>query len=668
VKTLKERILAVIAIVAGLILLQAGSASAQMDEVAVREAVQKGTIAPTVAALESAISSDPSYYLNYYLLGLVYYETERYARARDQFTLALDKRSKHYESLYYLGRSQLQLGELEEAEKAFKEGLKKAKDIQSWFENGYGLLAVASKDYGEADIRFRKALSANETDREKRLKDLTSAPMTPEEKEAEIARVTQRYAREDAEYHINLGDANFFQDVPALAIMEYERALEIDTAGTEVYFHWAEACLAIKDYNCALEKLGVVLRRDSTYAEAWHRAGGIYFKAALSSRQREERKSRFFDAIGAYRKYFQLTDIQPDSTTVRSFFETAMSYAEVSAFDSAAVFFDRVLAIPYVPKDIYFYYGKSLWGIRDYERSTDMLVKHLEWVVTQEDYSSRVRDVELYQLLGDGYFYRQPKDFYNAIKYYTKSLEEYPEQKRLLGNVAVSYHNRKEYANALEYYDQRIALGIDESSASIVKNAGLCALALAGKAAGGDEDDELMDELDGEDEGGGDLGFDPNVNYYEVAIGYMNTYLETVPGDTAVLLRIANTYLYQLSDCTNGVSSFERLLAVDPGNCIAKKSIGFAYFGGVCTKNYSKALPYLLDAYTCTTANGGACDDEALVKWIGQCYHLRAAEPDNKNASADYKKAHEWYGKVLKCNPNDSEIKKARDEISFEFN
>ena len=41
--------------------------------------------------------------------------------------------------------------------------------------------------------------------------------------------------------------------IPALAVGEYEQALQADTASTEVYYHWAEACLEMKDYSCAIE-------------------------------------------------------------------------------------------------------------------------------------------------------------------------------------------------------------------------------------------------------------------------------------------------------------------------------------------------------------------------------------------------------------------------------
>ena len=119
-------------------------------------------------------------------------------------------------------------------------GLRKASKLKAWFENGYGLVKLAQEDFQEADRCFRRALAIEP---------------------------------DNAEYHINLGDANFYQGIPSLAIIEYEEALNLDTASLEVYYHWAEACLEMKDYNCAIEKLKIVLTKDSTHAPALMRAG-----------------------------------------------------------------------------------------------------------------------------------------------------------------------------------------------------------------------------------------------------------------------------------------------------------------------------------------------------------------------------------------------------------
>jgi len=461
---------------------------------------------------------------------------------------------------------------------------------------------------------------------------------------------------------------NFFNGIPALAASEYEVAQGLDTAGTEVYFHWAEACLEMKDYTCAIEKLRVVLTRDSTYAPAWNRAGGIYFKAALSTRGREDRQQRFMEAIGSYERYLQLTSKSPDSSSVRTYFEIAMAYENIFRYEEAVANFEKVLAIPYEPRDIYFHYGKSLWGIKNYEKAAEMLLKHETWAAVQsESNGSRVDTDELNKLLGDCYFYAENKQYSRAVPYYERSIEANPDQPRVLQNLAVALHTLERFGEAMHYYELRIAAGLDSTSANIYKNASSCALRIAGDKSGNGIEDEEMPEEAPADSSTVDTGIDPNLNYYQVAVDYMAKYLDFTPTDTATLERLASTYLYQLQDCANGVAACERVLALDPNNCLAKRSLGYAYFmGNICAKDLSKTLRYMLQAYECLSAKG-PCFDVPLVMWIAQAYHLRAAAGTN-DANSDFKNAYEWYGKVLKCDPNNADAQKGKDDTQFEFN
>lgn len=600
------------------------------------QALESGDTTRAVDLLEAEIDLDPGYHLNYAQLGKIYFERRQYVQAKENFQIAVKKKKKHWESLYLLGRCQLELGELDDAEKSMSDGRKRSRKFDvAQFENGFGLVMMAREQYADADRAFRAALIIDSV---------------------------------NAEYHINLGDANFYQGIPSLAVSEYEKALEVDTASLEVYYHWAEACLEMKEYNCAIDKLKIVLQKDSTHAPAWMRAGGIYFKAAMSTRTRAERKTRFMDAIGAYQRYLELSQAQPDSAHVRVFFEIAMGYASVGGAEQAAKYFEDVLSIPYVPRDIYFQLGKALWGVQDFVKSGDALQKHLIWLEDAENSEiTKIKPVEFYQYLGDAYYYRKDKDFFKAIKYYRLSLEERPEQKRLLYNVAYSYHRDGQLGLALEFYEKRMELGIDSSKSGVYKNAGYCALSIADQGDA-DEDEESLDE-DEDEEAAAPSSIDPNVNYLEVGLGYLEQYLVFEPDDVKTLQLVAYSYLNKLSNCTKGVKYYQRVLELEPSNCDAKKSLGFAYFGGTCTKNYSKALPYLLAAQRCASAADGACADVSLIVYIAQCYHLRAVEKssDASGAGDDFKKANQWYTKGLNCEPGNQECKKGRDDTSFEF-
>jgi tetratricopeptide (TPR) repeat protein len=615
------------------VLLSGVRANAQALKPAIEDALKSGDTAQAVSLLNKEIEVDKAYHLNYYTLGQIYMAQAKFSDAATQFKAALDKKSRHFESMYGLGLAYLRMGQLDSAQKVFEDGRKKARGERHLFENGYGLVMMAKKQYADADKVFRQAIIGDSS---------------------------------NAEYYINLGDANLKQGIAVIAASNYEKAIKFDTASSEVYYHWAEACLELKDYPCAIEKLAVVLKKDSTYAPAWMRAGGIYFKAGLSSKTREDRTSRFRETIGSYKRYFDLSKAKPDSSNVRAFFEIGMAYVNLYGYEDAVAYLDTVLnVIHYEPRDVYFYYGKALWGTKQYERADSALNKHLEWLSTQAaDYVSTAPQDETFQLLGDCSFYKKPADYAKAVSYYEKSLELNPQQKRILQNAAIAYHTLKSYDQALEYYDKRIALGIDSASASIYKNAGYCALSRAGSKG---EDDDLIGS-DGST-GSADSAAAPvtGKNYYEIAVNYLTKYLEFVPTDAGALLRLGTAYLFNMGRCTDGVAIFERLLAVEPNNCLAKRSLGYAYFGdNACGKNYSKALNYFGDAYECLSKEG-ACKDPTLILWIAQCHHLRAAanSSDKVASKADYKAANDWYGKVLKCEPNNEVAKKAQEEIHF---
>ncbi|PWB75863.1 hypothetical protein C3F09_01760 [candidate division GN15 bacterium] len=603
----------------------------------IRQALTSGDTTGAINLLNKAIEFDRAFFANYLVLGQIYYAREQYAQAKTQFQLAVERKKKDFQSAYYLAMTHLQLGELADAEKVMDEGRKRAsKDMKSKFEDGYGQVMMAKGNYAEADRAFRQALV---------------------------------YEPNNATYHIHLGNANFREGVPALAVGEYEQALKSDTGSTEVYYNWAEACLEMKDYNCAMEKLRVVLTKDSTYAGAWMRAGSIYFKAGLSSTNREDRINRFKEAVGSYRRYMELSGAKPDSAHVRAYFELAMAYMNLNGFEDAAANFEKVLAIPYEARDIYFNYGKCLWGLKEYEKAAEMFQKHLDWLQRMGDQAhSTVSPSELYQYLGDCYYYRKPADYASAITYYKKSLETDSTQKRVLYNIAVSYHTLKSYVQAIEYYDKRIALGVDSAGSYIYKNAGFCALNVAGKTT---EDQDLQNVSDA----GGATGPDssatppPDKNYYQEAVNYLENYLQYNPNDAKVLALAGSTYMFQLKDCANGVKAFEKLLSIDPNDCNAKRSLGFAYFGGICTKNYDRALDYMLEANSCLKKTTGANKDVDLTLWIAQCYHLRAAEKgtDKARSTADFKAAYNWYLEVLKLSPGNKTAIEGRDNTRYEF-
>lgn len=625
--------------------LPAGAADVNQE---ITNALKAGDTTAAIALLNRDIGLDPSFDANYFLLGQIYFEQKQYDKAEKQLQTALDKNKKFYEGMYLLGKVELKLNKIDEAEKLFQEGLKKERKMQAEFHNGLGLVFMARGDYNGADTEFRKAIGVND---------------------------------KNVEYYLNLGDANFQNKVYPLAIMSYEKALEIDTASLEVYFRWAEACIELKDYTCALEKLQIVLQKDSTHADAWMRAGGIYYKAARSSRSTEESKQRYLETIGSYKKYFELSGAVPDSTTGRAYYEAGMSYLVLGGYEEALQNFRTVLAIPVEPRDIYFYYARVYQGLEMYDSALVYFTKHTDIVREQGiDYNSSIEDSEIYRRMGE--CYENVKDNYNTIAYYKKSLEYDSTQVRLLYGVAVSYTLTGDYRNALIYYMKRIALGVDDRQWYIYYNAATSAMYLMerGGLAVEEEEDLGLDE--------GTSAPKPAANPLEgvdlarLSVSYLEKinieYWDSIWANeknraTAIKARgmLASAYLYQLNDCANGVSWYQKVLEIDPENCDAHKALGYAYFGGICPNNNSRAIASLLKALECFKKAGkGEAENVDLLLWVGQAYHFRAIEKrtagDKQGSTDDFAAADEWYQKVLKYEPGNQVAKEGYQQVKFE--
>jgi len=616
----------------------------------ITDKLSSGDTTGAIELLEKEIRLDPSYEYNYQTLGQIYFQRKQYGQAEEQFQTAVKKNKKFYPGLYALGLVQLKLGKIDDAEENFQRGLKKSKKMKADFHNGMGLVYMAKGEYNKADSEIRKAIIIDSL---------------------------------NAEYHLNLGDINFYSKVYPLAISEYETALQIDTASKEVYFHWAEACLELKDYTCALEKLNIVLQKDSTHADAWMKAGGIYYKAARSSRDSKEAKKHYRATIGSYKKYFELSNEKPDSTNGRAYYEIGMSYLILNGFADAKENFATVLSIPVIPKDIYFYYARAFQGDKEYDSAIVYYNKHLEWVDAQEpDFVSGIGEKVVYKRIGE--CYKSLKDHYNTIKYFTKSLEYDSKQSRLLFDVAVAYNFVGDYKNALIYYMKRIDLGVDERFWSLYYNAAMSALYLVEKGGSAMIDEE--DDLGLDDEPVEEAGPDPlaDVDLARLAVGFLEKitveYWDYVMSNeknhkTAIkaLNMLGTTYLYQLGECDNGVANFKRALEMQSDNCEALKSIGYAYFGGLCPTNYNNALNYLNRALECLKKQEGwsKCNDADLSLWIAQTYQFRAIDKreakQKEESKKDYKSAFDWYNKVLDCEPNNKAAIEGRDQVKFEF-
>ncbi len=566
----------------------------------VLEALNRRDTTQALALIDAELRVDPNYAPNYLLKGKIFFARKQYDQAMAEFETALNKRPRVYEALYYKGLVHLERGELDKARKVFNEGIKKAKDEKALFHDGLGLYYLRTEEYSNADVEFRKAS--------------TEGPDRPE-------------------FHAHLGDANYFAQVYALAINEYEKVLEMDTTNLDIYFRLARAYVAMGQYTEALNQLSIVLSRDSTYDQAWKQAGRLYTMAGLSANDRDLKEQRFKEAIGSYRKYIELSS---DSTDGEVFFNLGRSYFNLSGFAQADSAFEYVLSIGDVPKNIYLYLGRGYLGEERYREGIETLEKHFEWLKEQdEDWTPTVEEADIYRRIGEGY--KALEEYPEAAENFVRAFELDSSNARYAVEAALAFHQQKMYPEALKYYQHRIALGPE--SWNIYLNAAYCTL---------------------------------NLEDFELSAQYLEEVFKLDSTNVKAASLLSNTYLYQLKDCENGVKWTQKWLELDSTDCDANQSMGFAYFAGTCPNNYLRAVTYFDKALQCYRGKGqDNCGNSDVMLYIAQAYHLHAADLAEKNQKEDSKKyfknAFDWYVKVLKCDPGNEEAKKGKRDTEFEY-
>jgi tetratricopeptide (TPR) repeat protein len=503
--------------------------------------------------------------------------------------------------LYYRGLTYLELGKLDEAEKDFSEGIKKAKEEKALFHNGTGLLLLKRGSYSNADIEFRKAIQVG-PDR--------------------------------AEFHANLGDANYYAKIYPLAVSEYNEVIKMDTTFLDVYFRLARAYMVQGQYNEALSQLRTVLTRDSMYAYAWKEAGKLYTMAGLSASDQETKKQRFKESIGSYRRFIELSK---DSAEGEVFFNLGRSYYSLGAFAQADSAFEYLLTRGEQPASIYLYLGRSKISGEKYQAGIEYLTKYMSMMKAKDTaWQPGREEADLYRRMGDGY--SSQKAFDSAAFYYAKAVELEPDNSRTLVSAAMAFHQIKDFAKALEYYQKRIALGPDLWN--IYLNAAFCTI---------------------------------NLGDYNKSVEYLLKVTELEPNQVKAISLLSDAYMFRLQDCTSGIKWTEKWLQLEPTNCEAMQGMGYAYFAGKgCGTDYLKAVGYFQKALDCYKTQGkDNCANAQVMLYMAQSYHLHAAALLDKDKKAEakpfFKNAFDLYNKVLKCEPGNADAKKGAKDTEFEF-
>ncbi len=599
----------------------------------------------TEEELKEKIAQTPKDPINYFKLGKMYYDSTRYEDAKAQLQAALAQKPDHDLSNYLLGLTMLKLGDIDGAKTVFSRRIEANESYKAEYNNGLGMVLLAQAKKVKAEGGPKEVIDSLAAESDAKL------------------RIAVAYDPNNPKFHLTLAEANFLRGVYAAAKSEYELALEMSPGGDiETLRNFAEACYVMKDYACALEQFGNVLKTDTLNAHAWRRVGSIYFGAASGATTAEVATENYKNTIAAYRKYIELTNNAIDSSTAQVYYDLAESLAKLKGYPEAVANYERVLSIPVVPDEIYLDIARGYSVMQEWEKAIKYYDLHSKWALEQgADYTPSMSSVELDRRIGEAYY--GLKDNAAAIPYLQRSYAADTSQTRLLINIALGYHNQKKYLHAFPYYQRLLASDLGEDIWKLYLNGAYAAMQLA-KGEGKDKNTsdiigvpvEPLSKLSSKD-------------YYKIGIGWLERVLQYQPNHERATSLLASTYLWELNDCKNGVLWYTKVNELNPNDCEALRSLGYAYFGGICTKNYSKAINYLGKALTCL--GGSPCKAKEIALWIGQAYHTRAVDRsdagEKEKSRADFKKAFEWYNKVLECDPNNKDALQGREDVEFEF-
>ncbi len=599
----------------------------------------------TEAELKEKIAQNPKDPVNYFSLGKMYFDSSRYEEAKTQLELALNQKPDHDLSNYQLGLTLLKLGDLAGARATFLSRIEANESYKAEYNYGLGAVFLA------------EAKNAQQAEGSKELVDSLAGSADAK------FRIAVAYDAYNPKFHLGLAEANFMRGAYGLAKDGYETALELSPGDNlEIINNFAETCYEVKDYTCALEQFGKVLKQDSLNVRAWRRVGSIYFGAATGAASADAATENYKNTIAAYRKYIELSDSRIDSSNAQVYYDLAESLAKLKGYPEAVANYELVLSIPVIPDEIYLDVARGYSIMQKWEKAIEYYELHAKWALEQgADYTASMSSIEIDKRIGEAYY--GLKDNAAAIPYLQRSYAADTSQTRLLINIALGYHNQKKYLHAFPYYQRLLSSDLGEEIWKLYLNGAFCAMQLA-KGEGKDKD--LKDIIGVPLEPSGKLS---SKGYYKIGLGWLEQVLVYQPGHERATSLLASTYLWELNDCQNGVLWYTKVNEINPNDCEALRSLGYAYFGGICKKNYGKAISYLGKALKCL--GGDPCKAKEITLWTAQAYHTRAVDysdaKEPEKARTAFKSAFDWYSKVLKCDPGNKDALQGKEDVEFEF-
>jgi tetratricopeptide (TPR) repeat protein len=344
---------------------------------------------------------------------------------------------------YYIGMAHLRLGNLDEALKAFEDGIA--------LKEKYGLNYA-----GKAHVKFLRGQPneaapllerALDLGRNKDAEIFTAAAaaylVDPKlaAKAIELLEKARSLNSDNRETHLLLGDAYLIKNKGGESVSSYERAAKVDQYWGMPHYKIAAVYGRSRNDEMVFLSLSKAISADSLFAPAHKKLGEMYYVRKQADK-----------AVREYEKYLSITENPGDAT-----FQYAFFLIMAKQFDKANAIFEKVIHSDNVPPLALKYYAFSLLeqdtARKNAEQARPLLEKYISLLKPAE---VQAADYAYY-----GKVLLKLGEDSLASQSFTNSLEIDSAQQDILVLHARNLMKQKRYAEAAEVYSQMVQM--DES-------------------------------------------------------------------------------------------------------------------------------------------------------------------------------------------------------------
>lgn len=536
----------------------AGPADDAYDQA--KSLMEKGEFEEAASLAVSGLATEPDHFKLNRLAGDIYFKLGQYQDALGFYDSALDKKSKDPDALLGAGMSSYEFADFEKARGYFERGVDTGKK-KGEFLYGLGIAQMELGNYTEADLNMRKAIEKD---------------------------------KDNAKYHLALAEINFRNKVYSISIMEYDKAVELDsTLESSVYdLHYkkAQAQLQMRNVVKAIEEYRKHLDLHSRDTTAWLDMANI---CNLSD--------KYSEAAFCYQKYLEII-----SDNGEIWFKLGVLYhTKLRNNEKALAAFEEAVELKSHEAEAFGYLAKIYADIEEYEKAIDAYNRYEATFGPPDSVLYWFDRGKVENKLG----VKNTPYFDSALVSFQKAIELDSNFSAAYEYAGLSEYYKRNYSAAVPYFMKKIEM--DSTSVNSYRNLAFCYLKLES---------------------------------YNKAAAAFEKALALKPDDVQMRSMLGKIYTFN-KNYENSVRQYEMLLndyselLDDSLRCVIYPDLGLSYLSLMKCRD---AIPILLRAEKCRP------NDTSILFNIASAYHTCNMIDD----------AHRYYGKVLDLDPGNQDARK----------